>query len=376
MLYLSLGLSVFALVGLFYFNRKNEMGLIQPVVILIVCAIVPSCLTTVLLPGFILSFFVGFVGLLIWKRDWLPRYSSLPLVLASIFLGHLVPFLLVVRSDMRRYDEIREALAPLNIDERLSRPAKPAIDAEPNTNGLDELEESANYHWKKNGREFHFRRLHRSQVDQFVNNPGFGVVRMVHPVRDKDFYLPHREPIPQPVRHVTSQERMAIEHPVTIPVFFENLTHRKTVVEFAFPFGWGWERSPNEHLGFQPHQLGKRSRFESDMLGTWSLELDDGWRIATLELIGLLAHPKPTVYMTANLPRVDEAKTAPTRDPDEFETAGLKAIAKGQELYFGKSHTEPLLRMVGGLRAAKSCVNCHGCREGELLGAFSYTLIK
>jgi Protein of unknown function (DUF3365) len=87
-------------------------------------------------------------------------------------------------------------------------------------------------------------------------------------------------------------------------------------------------------------------------------------------------NPKPTVYMAKNLPRMDEVKTAPTRDPDEFETAGLKAIAGGKELYFGQSRTAPLLRMVGGIRAAKSCVNCHGCREGELLGAFSYTLAK
>lgn len=264
----------------------------------------------------------------------------------------------------------------LNFDDRLRRPARSVIDAEPITNELDELEESAQYHWKKNGREFHFSRLHRSQVDQFVNHPGFGVVRMLRAVREKDFYLPHREPIPQPIRLATSQDRVAFEHPIPTPKHVENLTHRKTVAEFAFPFGWGWERSPNEHLGFQPHQLGKRSRFESDTLGTWSLELDDGWRIVSLELIGLLAHPRPTVYMTENLPRMDEAKTAPTRDPDEFESAGIKAIAKGQELYFGQSRTEPLLRMVGGIRAAKSCTNCHGCREGELLGAFSYTLMK
>jgi Protein of unknown function (DUF3365) len=80
--------------------------------------------------------------------------------------------------------------------------------------------------------------------------------------------------------------------------------------------------------------------------------------------------------MTENLPRMDEAKTAPTRDPDEFEAAGLKAIAKGDELYLGQSKTEPLLRMIGGIRASKSCTTCHGCREGELLGAFSYTLAK
>jgi hypothetical protein len=376
MLYFSLGLSAISLGCLFLFNRVKSDGVYRPVIVGLVCAIGPMCVFPAVFPGFLVSLFVGLIAVVIWKRDWLPRYAAVPLVLVSIVLGHLVPYMLVVRSDMRRYDEIREATVQLNADERLRRPAKPAIDAEPISDGLDELEESAIYHWKKNGREFHFSRLHKSQIDQFVNHPGFGVVRMLHPVREKDFYLPHREPIPQPVRLATSQDRFAFEHPIPTPKVVEKLTHRKTVAEFAFPFGWGWERSPNEHLGFQSHQLGKRSRFESEMFGIWSLELDDGWRIASLELIGLLAHPKQTVYMTANLPRMDEAKTAPTRDPDEFESAGLKAIAKGQELYFGKSRTEPLLRMVGGIRAAKSCTGCHGCREGELLGAFSYTLVK
>lgn len=376
MLYMSLGLSTISLLGLFLFSRGEREYVYRPIIVGLVCFIAPFCVFPAFFPGFIVSFFVGLIALAIWKRKWLPRYSAVPLIVLSIVLGHLVPYVLVVRSDMQRYDEIRESLVPLKADDRLTRPAKPAIDAEPNTNELEELEESANYHWKMNGREYHFSLLHRNQIDQFVNHPGFGVMRMLRSVREKDYYLPHREPIPQPVRLATSQDRVAFDHPIPTPKHVEKLTHRKTVAEFAFPFGWGWERSPNEYLGFQPHQLGKRSRFESDMLGTWSLELDGGWRIASLELIGLLAHPKPTVYMTANLPRMDEAKTAPTRDPDEFETAGLKAIAKGQELYFGKSRSEPLLRMVGGIRAAKSCVNCHGCREGELLGAFSYTLVK
>jgi hypothetical protein len=32
--------------------------------------------------------------------------------------------------------------------------------------------------------------------------------------------------------------------------------------------------------------------------------------------------------------------------------------------------------MIGRIRTAKSSTTCHGCREGELLGAFSYTLAK
>ncbi len=376
MLYFSLILSVVSLGCLFLFNRGKSDGVYRPVVVGLVCAVGPMCIFPAVFPGFLVSLFVGLFAVGLWKREWLPRYSAIPLMGISIFLGHLVPYLLVVRSDMRRYDEIREAIEILNPDDRLTRPAKPAIEAVPLLDDLDYLEVATQRLRKHNARELRFSRLHERQINQFVDNPGFGVARMILPLSEKEYYLPNREPIPQPYKIATSQSRTAIDHPTLSPVAKIHRLHQSSVVEFAFAFGWGWGRKPDEFLGFQPHQLGTRMKHEPPPVDDWSLTVEDEWKVASLELIGLLAHPKPTVYMTANLPRMDEAKTAPTRDPDEFETAGLKAIAKGQELYFGKSRTEPLLRMVGGLRAAKSCANCHGCREGELLGAFSYTLVK
>lgn len=376
MLYFSLGFSAIGLCCLFFFNRKSNDGLYRPVIVGLVCTIGPMCLFPAFFPGYIVSFFVGFFALAIWKRDWLPRYSTVTLIIASIVLGHLVPYLLVVRSDLRRYDELREAMAVLNPDERLKRPAKPSIESVRISEDIETTEGEIASLRNSAYRKIHFSRLHDSQVERFVNNPGFGVARMIFPMGEKEFYFPVREPIAQPSRNTTSQSRHAIEHPISMPPFSPILQHRNAVVEFAFPIGWGWERKPDEFLGFQSHQFGTHSKYESNPDANWSFEIDGGWRIASLELIGLLAHPKPTVYMTENLPRMDEAKSAPTRDPDEFETAGLKALAKGQELYFGQSRTEPLLRMVGGLRAAKSCTACHGCREGELLGAFSYTLVK
>ena len=31
--------------------------------------------------------------------------------------------------------------------------------------------------------------------------------------------------------------------------------------------------------------------------------------------------------------------------------------------------------MLGAIRSAKQCVQCHGGQRGDLLGAFSYTLV-
>ena len=34
------------------------------------------------------------------------------------------------------------------------------------------------------------------------------------------------------------------------------------------------------------------------------------------------------------------------------------------------------IEMLGSVRAAASCTECHGVKRGELLGAFSYELIR
>ena len=102
MLIMSLGLSAISLGCLFLFNRKKCESLFLPVFLGLVFAIGPICIFSGFLPGYIVSFFIGLIALAIWKRDILPRYSTVTLILIAIFLGHLVPYLLVVRSDMQR----------------------------------------------------------------------------------------------------------------------------------------------------------------------------------------------------------------------------------------------------------------------------------
>ena len=63
----------------------------------------------------------------------------------------------------------------------------------------------------------------------------------------------------------------------------------------------------------------------------------------------------------------------PTRSLDLFESTGLEALAKGDEL-FTRSRNG-VVRMLGAVRAKSDCLSCHdNKREGDLLGAFSYTL--
>src|SRR5262249_24914209 len=92
----------------------------------------------------------------------------------------------------------------------------------------------------------------------------------------------------------------------------------------------------------------------------------------TLDLLGIVVHADPVVYVTDNLPRMDELRGAPTRPLDDFEQAGLKALRAGDDLFI-RDRVEGR-RVLGAIRSAEQCVDCHGGERGYLLGAFSYTL--
>jgi hypothetical protein len=100
------------------------------------------------------------------------------------------------------------------------------------------------------------------------------------------------------------------------------------------------------------------------------------WEVKSIDLIGLLKDPTPVVYVSESVARQaeeDDMKTPIVRHLDELELAGLTALQKGEEL-FGRSR-DGVIRLVGAVRAEESCLSCHRQKqEGDLLGAFSYTL--
>jgi hypothetical protein len=67
-----------------------------------------------------------------------------------------------------------------------------------------------------------------------------------------------------------------------------------------------------------------------------------------------------------------ELRAAPTRPLDRFESLGLSAIRRGEDLFITQDGYG--IRMIGGIYSTKHCVACHGGDRGDLLGAFSYTL--
>jgi hypothetical protein len=97
------------------------------------------------------------------------------------------------------------------------------------------------------------------------------------------------------------------------------------------------------------------------------------WRLARLELVSLLKHHPPAVYVSAHLPAMDELRNAPTRAVTSFELDAIAKLAKGEELIVEPSGGQEL-SMLGSIRAISDCRECHQVPLGGLLGAFSYKL--
>ena len=51
---------------------------------------------------------------------------------------------------------------------------------------------------------------------------------------------------------------------------------------------------------------------------------------------------------------------------DDFESDALRRLRRGDELVVDERPDE--LRMLGSLRAAKQCIECHTVQRGDLLG--------
>jgi hypothetical protein len=203
------------------------------------------------------------------------------------------------------------------------------------------------------------RYLHEETVRQFVNSPGFGAIRMIPPV--DGFAMRGKERASSPVQAV--QAPIEVEKPRSASVTFEtNLLdlHLSSMLDFTNPAGFGFVKDRKHVAGFQSHAFSKTP------------DAGQNWKLESVELVGLLLHPEPVVYESPHMPAMEELRGAKTRPPDRFERDALAAIRHGEELVPGVKGDH--LRLLGAIRSARQCVDCHGGQRGDLLGAFSYTL--
>jgi hypothetical protein len=239
--------------------------------------------------------------------------------------------------------------------------------------------------------------LHKLEVRKFVTNPGFGRARLVRrstsaendpPPRDwsegdrgADVTLPETGGF-----FAASRDKKGPTLPSVVAL---RQFHSETTYEFSRPDSWGLVRDKKQVAGFKPHTLEgtpdayARKRHDEknptkDKDGRITgYPVVERWAVRKVELIGLLMHDSPVVYLNSEnrLPTMADVKDAQTRAPIEFESNALKDLAAGKEAVFVAATTNQV-RMVGAIRMAEACTKCHDGKQGDLLGAFTYDLVR
>ena len=261
----------------------------------------------------------------------------------------------------REVDELREENPFITMEDRL-----PTSKSTPNwsASGLDEAEKMIGKPNQLFSQAWHLEILHSDHVKDFASTPGFGVDRMpssrFRPAnirRSKDY----PEPIPQPgvLREEIDYTGDALPD-AKVREFFN--FHVGSIGNFANFKGFGYLRSRREVAGFTPHAF------------THEPKPQVPYTLERLELVGLVRNPEPAVYVSEFLPRMTELDAVTTRPADGFEATALKKLAAGDDLVANAVGSK--VRLLGAVRNMAACVECHGGRRGDLLGAFSYRLAE
>lgn len=93
-----------------------------------------------------------------------------------------------------------------------------------------------------------------------------------------------------------------------------------------------------------------------------------------MELVSLLKHASPQVYVSKNLPSMENATEHARRSLDQFEAAALARIQDGEDIIIDARANR--IMMVGAIRAENRCKACHKVQRGEALGAFTYEILR
>ena len=172
------------------------------------------------------------------------------------------------------------------------------------------------------GRAEALKKLHEDQVSAFVDSAGVGIGRAPRPIRYQvEFpeapFVPLDE-FPSSIPPESEASLLSGGAASLDTKTDRNLQslHADSVSDFAFPEGFGYVKARERVFGFLPHRFTLRPRF------------DGAWRFRTLELVSLLKHAAPAVYVSDNLPRMSELRHAATRPLDAFEAAALPRLAK------------------------------------------------
>ncbi len=210
------------------------------------------------------------------------------------------------------------------------------------------------------------KREHETAVQEFIDSDGIGLSRgpRLSEYTIERLVKERRRPFSRQGRAFTSNQvdLSRLRNPRNAEAIGFNDLHTKSIVEFSFPEGFGYVQDRDHVAGFQSHGF-----------GSWPEEEKfSHQKVSRVNLVSLLLHDNPVVYQSDELPRMDQVKSTLTRPLTSFESASLARMKKGEDLIVNDLPEGWL--MMGSIRNAQQCVQCHGGKRGDLLGAFSYSI--
>ena len=332
MLFIALAVSAVFLVivnAIAFFRERTGVG-VASLCSLGAIFVLFFCMTLVLPLNALL---VAVAGGVCWAVTARPRWF-----LASSLVATAAAYLLIALPDLLAWNQLKkeyplESLAGRLDYENQPRPASfpgRVVPAAPNAAArnadrlahLEERFQKEELHWENWSRVLSLQHLHAGVVKQFVDSDGFGVGRRI--VRPGTVHLmrkPVEAPIPQPIPPYSPPD---VSHaPVRVAFRPDLLTaHDDNMVDFLNPFRFGYVRDREHVAGFRPHQFRNEPRAPAP----------ERWKVGRLELVGLLKFDEPVVYLSSNLPRMDELSKAPTRPLDAFEKKAMGGLLGGEDL--------------------------------------------
>jgi hypothetical protein len=327
-------------------------------------------------------------GQSLWKKAGTRKFT-----VAALLIG-VVPFGFVYGPDItlaRRFSALRRRYPMRSVTSRLEyeRQARganlratrvqPAAYSAAVLADMEKMEQRLGF---DNGlRIAALEQLHNATYRDFISRPGFGIGR-IRSLR-LDPRLPQLSDIDLP-------PRKAVELPLAIegtvrqvgPELLSDV-HRLAERDFLLRARIGYIRSRDEVAGFESHGFGNLNghllgidTYASWILGRPAAAVEEArpshWQVIRLELVGLLRHDEPRVYLSRELPRMDQLADASNRALDDFESGALPKIRSEENVVMDIAHDQ--IKMLGAIRAGNDCLQCHEGERGQLLGAFSYEL--
>jgi hypothetical protein len=233
-------------------------------------------------------------------------------------------------------------------------------------------EKEMEHYWRGSLRSQALKLLHSETAEKFIEvRDDFGLSRLPHVPVPTTVYLALAAAPSVRCAEVREAARAGVGDAADVPKAAAlSEFHERGLRDFLDPVGFGYVKDREHVAGFQGHQF--RQMPQLPIAHKPPDEAKEQWAVVRLQLVSLLKYGRPAVYISDNLPRMDELKGVPTRPLIAFEEKGLKSLREGDDLATETSGDR--IRMVGSLRASKQCLECHEVKRGDLLGAFSWEL--